>query len=159
MLLLEEQFLLLSIVVVEWFTVLVSVVLALSDICSTSSWLSSRIVDVACWRPTHVAFNAHALAQFFGFIENVHPSNVLSGQCFVLFLVVEVGHLLHFFSNLRQKLKHQVCANVVSSSSCLNKQLSQSNVVLVVTSISANHGDNVGLCKLGHLDDVCTRTV
>ena len=48
---------------------------------------------------------------------------------------------------------------MVSFSSCLNEQSSWHNAVLAVPGIHANHGNNVGLCKFCHLDDVCSRTV
>ena len=79
---------------------MVLIVLALSEICSASFWWCSRIVDVACWRSTNVVFDhGCALKQFFSFVENVFPSNALSGQCLVLFSIVEVSHLLDFFSD------------------------------------------------------------
>ena len=80
---------------------MVSIVLALSEICSASLWWCLRVVDVACWRPTRVAFNGHALTQFFGLVRNVFPSDVFSGQCFVLFSIFEMSHFLDFFSDQR----------------------------------------------------------
>ena len=37
-----------------------------------------RVVDVACWRAMCVAFDGHALMQFFGLVESVFLSEVLS---------------------------------------------------------------------------------
>ena len=126
-LLLEEWFLVLSIVVVERLAVLV--VFALSEMCAASFWWRSRIVDVACWRPADVAFDGCALTQFFGLVKDVFPSNILSGQLLVLLLIVEVSCLLESFSDFCQKLENWVCALMVSFSTCLNEQSSQSNML------------------------------
>ena len=48
---------------------------------------------------------------------------------------------------------------MVSFSSCFNEQLGRSNVVLAVPGVPLKHGNNVGLCKFCHFDNVCTRTV
>ena len=97
---LERLFLLLSVVIVEWFAVLVSVVFVLSEIGSLPFWWCSGIVDVAHWWPTNVTFDSHAVMQFSHFVvKNVFPSNILFGQHLVLFLVVEMSHLLDSFSD------------------------------------------------------------
>ena len=122
----------------------VSIVLALSEISSTSHWLCFGVVDVTCWRPMCVAFDSHALTQFFGLVKNVFPSNVVSGQRFVLSLIVEMSHFSDFFPCFCLEMKHWVSVLMISFSSCFNEQLSWSNVVFAVPGISANHGDNVG---------------
>ena len=50
-------------------------------------------------------------------------------------------------------------ALVVCFSSCFNEKSGKSNVVLAVPGVSVNHCCDVGLCKLGHFDNVCSRMV
>ena len=48
---------------------------------------------------------------------------------------------------------------MISFSSGLNEQSGQGNVVLAVPCVSACHGCDVGSCKFGHFDNVCSRVV
>ena len=97
------------------------VLFLLSEMCAASSWWHQRIVDVTCWGPTDVALDGHDLMQFFDFIKDVFPSNVFTGQFLVLFLIVEVSHLLNFFSDFCQELERWTGVLMVSFSSCLNE--------------------------------------
>ena len=82
--------------------------------CSTSfqQWRLG-IVCVACWWPANVSFDGHVATQFFCFVKNNLPSSIISGQGFVFFLIVQMGHLQDFSSRSGQWLKHWMCVFVV----------------------------------------------